>query len=382
MKPNPLARLQSRVPVRVITGVLQLGLVATVVALLVYLSRAPDVEKGASLPSSAASAPRAVKVIKPQPAPHTVQVATTGTVTVRNYVALAAETTGRVVWVAEGLRSGGTFKAGEELLRVDSRDHELAHKQALADLKVATAALVLREAESKVSIRNYELLHPGEAVPDLVARVPQIEQAKAQIAMVEARVASTRLELSRTTIHLPFDGHVLESQAEVGQVLTRNQPFGRVFASDSLEVLASISASELALLESAIGRIAAVSAEGRQFEAMLSRISPELDHRTRMASIFLTPNVTEFISPGTFVNVVIEGPRVEETFLLPEAAEQSFGEVWFVRNGQIATFKPRTLVRLPSGSLVAAFDYGEGIVVGSVAGAQEGSEVSPIEILH
>ena len=379
MEPNPLARLRSRVSVRVLTGILQLILVATVVGVLVFLSRTPGVEEGASLPASVAGGPRTVKVIKPQPAPHTIEVDATGTVTVRNYVALAPETTGRVVWVADELRAGGTFKAGQELLRVDSRDHELVLKQALADHKVAEATLVLRKAESEVSIRNYELLHPGEPVPKLVARVPQIEQAKAQIAMVEARIAVARLELSRTTVALPFDGHVVESQAEVGQVLTRNQPFGRVFAADSVEVLASISASELALLEPAIGRIASVSVSDRQFKAILSRISPELDRRTRMASIVMTPDVDETIAPGAFVDVTIEGPKVEGTFLLPEAAEQSYGAVWFVRDGRIASITPRALARLSTGSIVEAFNYGEGIVVGSVAGAREGSEVSPIE---
>ena len=365
---------------RVLAGLLQLGGVALVLALLFVFARAPEPDLGSAIPADPGSAAQVVRVIRPQAASNAISVSTTGTVVARNYVALAPEASGRVVWVADALRSGEFFKADQELLRIDPQDYQLSLDQSLADLEAAKAALVLREAESEVSIQNFELLHPGEPVPLLVARLPQIEQAKAQIAIAEARVDSARINLGRTRFSLPFDGYVTESQAELGQVLSRNQPFGRVFALESVEVLVSVSSDELALLQPVRGRVATVRSRGFEVQAEITRTSPELDRLTRMASLALKLSGGQFLPPGTFVDVDTQGPALEQTFLLPEATQRPQGKIWIARDGVIEEVDPQVLGRASAGTVVRAFDVGDGIIVGTVGGLGEGASVRPVEV--
>ena len=321
--------------------------------------------------------PPLVRVVAPVVSATPLRVEATGSVGVRNYVALTPQVGGRVVSLSPSLKSGGAFDAGETLLVIDRRDFELANDQAQADMATAAADLMLREAESDAAKANYALLHPQAEVPPLVAKAPQIAQARARLDAARARAGVAALELQRTAFSLPFAGRVKESTAEVGQVLARGQPFGQAFALDALEVAAAVSAEDLARLDGAAGRSAVVRSGEGAFAAQVDRVSAELDSRSRFATLYLTFAENDALpTPGTFVDVVIDGPRLADTFVLPEAAEQIGGAIWLVADGVLRSFTPRTVGRTEAGWVVAAFDAAEGVVLGAVPAARAGLPVT------
>lgn len=321
--------------------------------------------------------PPLVRVVAPVVSATPLRVEATGSVGVRNYVALTPQVGGRVVSLSPSLKSGGAFDAGETLLVIDRRDFELANDQAQADMATAAADLMLREAESDAAKANYALLHPQTEAPPLVAKAPQIAQARARLDAARARAGVAALELQRTAFALPFAGRVKESTAEVGQVLARGQPFGQAFALDALEVAAAVSAEDLARLDGAAGRSAVVRSGEGAFAAQVDRVSAELDSRSRFATLYLTFAENDALpTPGTFVDVVIDGPRLADTFVLPEAAEQIGGAVWLVADGVLRSFTPRTVGRTEAGWVVAAFDAAEGVVLGAVPAARAGLPVT------
>ena len=317
-----------------------------------------------------------VNIVRPVAAPTTIAVSATGTVNVRNYVALTPQVGGRVVEISPELRAGGTFSAGDQLLVIDRKDFELALDQARADIAAAQSSLMLQRAESDAARANYALLHPNEEVPPLVARIPQIAQARAQLSAARARTEIAALNLRRTSFSLPFDGRVTESTAEVGQVLIAGQSFGRAFAFDALEVVVPIAADELDRISPPIGRSATVRADDASLTASVERVSAELDERTRFAELYLRfAQEADPPPPGTFVDVVLQGPDVDRTYVLPAAAEQINRSVWVVAQGILEPVTPRTLGNTSAGWVVGAFDYKEGIVLGAVPGAEAGLEV-------
>lgn len=355
-------------------GWVQILAVALLVLLALIYARSPDDGTAGAPPRPAGrveAPPPLVRIIRPQRSATVLRVEATGSVGVRNYVALTPQIGGRVVAVSPSLRSGGAFAAGEELLTVERRDFELAHDQARADVDSARANLMLQEAQSDAAKANYALLNPAAQVPPLVARAPQIAQAKAQLGAALARADIAALELRRTVFSLPFAGRVKESTAEVGQVLSRGQSFGQAFALDAVEVAVPVSADDLQRLEGAVGRSAVVYADGRSLAARVQRVSAELDQRSRFATLYLTfDDNAAAPQPGTFSDVVVEGPEIASTYMLPEAAEQVGGSVWLVSSGVLRSFEPRTLGRSEDGWVVAAFDAGDGVVLGAVPGAR------------
>ena len=361
-------------------GSVQISVVVALVLLALLYARSPGRDEASGPPSFAAgraeAPPPLVSVIQPAAQSRALWISTTGSVDVRSHVALAPLVAGRVVSVSPSLRAGGAFRAGEQLLVIDQRDFELAYDQAEADVATAAATLMLQRAEGDAAKANYALLNPGQAVPPLVAKTPQIAQAFARLEAAEARLEVAALELERTAFSLSFDGRVTESSAEIGQVLSRGQSFGRAFAQDAVEIVAPLSADDVKRLQPVLGRHANVRSAGRTLAAQVERVSAELDERSRFATLYLTfVNAADALPPGTFVDVEIEGPELASTYLLPEAAEQVGSTVWLVAAGQLQSFTPTALGRTTEGWLVAAFDTMDGVVTGAVPGARAGLKV-------
>ena len=112
---NP--KLLAPIVIAVITAIGAFGIVAT----------APSVEHVE--PTRAIPTVRVIDAI-----PQTLRygVKTQGTVKPRTEADLVPEVSGRVIWIAPSLAPGGFFEAGEPLVRLESRDYELArdrHRQ-------------------------------------------------------------------------------------------------------------------------------------------------------------------------------------------------------------------------------------------------------------
>lgn len=374
MSPSDTSDPGSGKPKRRWAGTTQVVVVVALVLLALLYARAPD-NGDAELQIGAGEDPKPlVNVLRPVAGANMLTVLATGSVDVRNRVALAPQVTGRVVSISASLNVGGTFAAGEELLVIDPRDFQLAAEAADADVATAESDLRLEQARSDAARANYDLLHPDEEVPALVARVPQIAQAEARLAAARARKRVAALDLERTVFSLPFDGTVTRTSAEVGQLLTRGQSFGEVFADDAIEVVAPISSDNLKRLNPVVGRRARISDPYRTFDAVVEKVSAELDSRTRFATLYLKARGEPPV-PGTFVDVEIEGPVFADTFLLPDAAEQANDRVWIVANGELRAVETPTFGRTADGWITRTFDPGDGVVLGAVPGAVEGQAV-------
>lgn len=333
----------------------------------------PAGASGAGSPTAAAAA-LSVKVLQPQVQTSSETLVTTGNVVVRNPVALVSQVSGRIQYLAPELKVGGSFAAGALLLRIDSQDFQLALAQAQAEIDSAQANLALQQAQSEAAIGNYALLNGNKTVPPLVAKLPQIQQGQALLAGAKAREQVARLNLSRTELRMPFAGKVTQTTAEIGQLLTQGVAFGQVFALDAVEASVPIAPSALNRLQPIVGRLAQVSDGVLSVTATVERVSAELDSQTRFARLFLQlpPNS---MPPGTFVQVSFAGPDLDNTMVLPIAAEQPNGRVWTVNASQLLAAEPTIYYRTPTHFVVEAFAVGDGVVVGAVPGGRDGLDV-------
>ena len=370
-------------------GSLQVVLVLLLMAAAIYYSRAPATPTsagGMSSPLVVDAAPLAsVTVITPIAGVHQVTVTANGSVGVTTYVDLIPQVSGRISQLAPSLAVGGRFRAGETLAVVEQDEFLLKLRQAAADVEVQRANLQLQQAKSDAAVQNYALINPNRNVPALVALGPQIAQAQAQLQAAKSREEIAKLELQRTRFTLPFDGMITRSSAQLGQLVSNGKAFGQAYATDSVELVAPIAQSDLAQLAPVENLRVQVFIAGNQFEASIDRVGAELDPRSRFAKVYIPLSLTmlkntdgadDLLKPGMFADLVIEGPAHANSLLLPEAALQGSGAIWVVRGGRLQDVQPTLLGRNADGIVVAGFDIGEGIVIGSIAGAQAGTPVS------
>ena len=362
-------------------GMLQIIAIIVLMVLALLFSRAPSEEDVLEKSTLKIAENRVVdvpyvSVATPISTENSIEVRGTGSIVVRNSIDLVPQVGGRVIWVDESFRTGGSFSANKTVLRIDPKDFELAVAQAKADRLSAESFFKLTKAESDAAKSNYAILKPDQKAPPLVAKTPQLEQAKAQIAGSVAREQIAKLDLARTNFSLPFNGRVVDSQAEVGQLLNRGQKFGEAFDIDSIEALVPISPKDLSLLEPAVGRSVQLLLRERTLNATVVRASPNLDKRTRFAQLYLSIENGTRLYPGSFIDVIIKGPKRKNTVLLPEAAEQINESVWTVDNGKLKKVRPKFINRTLAGIVVEEFELGEGVVLGTVPGAKEGMAVT------
>ena len=348
-------------------GYVQLVLIVAAVAVALWFARAPErVQRGVVSDLTDEKAKPAVSVVRPAPATQSLTVELTGSVRMERRTRIASEVVGRVVFVSPNFANGGSIAANETFIRVDPAGFEL---------EVAAAEQALREAEIRMEMeraRGEEDAKPFE--------LAEASATKARIALEQAR-----LQLERTSISLPYEVRVVQSDVAVGELVGPaelvgpSSRLGVVFRSGALEVDAPIATKDLEYLAPAVGRPAEVHAGGRTWPAEIVRVSSVVSPKTRLASIFLRfgegSPPESLPRPGTFVEVAVTGPTHDDVFVLPESAVQERGRVWVVDGGELRSFVPRAIGRAADGWVVEAFDAGEGVVVGALPGARAGLAV-------
>ena len=318
-------------------GWFQLLFVVAVVgaAILVSTSLKPD---SSNRFSGRAPDTVAVSVVAPETTEYEPSVRLNGVVSARTTTNVIPQVGGRVVEVSPAFRPGSSFARGDVLFRIDAADYRLAVERTLAEIEAARSELALLEAQAAAEQQVWDQQFSDRKIPDLVAKVPQIAAVKARISSGEAARAAAELSLARTVVRAPFDGRVLDTQLDVGQVVGAGATVGSIFSHDSLEISAPVSSEELALLGDAVGRQALVSQEsmnGAPVVAKVVRQAAALDERTRLRMLFLAAEEKADFTLGEFVAVEIRGDTAQGAYRVPVASLTSRDQVWVVEDGSL-----------------------------------------------
>jgi RND family efflux transporter MFP subunit len=199
-----------------------------------------------------------------------------------------AEVKGRVVSVHPELKSGSIITVGDELLRIDPTEYELAVARLKADIQQTTAQIAqlqVRVANDQASLkleeqsltlvekdlkRARELIGrsaTSQAELDQQERNTLVQQQKIQAlrnslnllpeerkaleAVLEARkvaLAQAEIDLKKTVIVAPFEGRLGEVEIEVGQFLAGGQTLFEVYGMATTEIEVEVPLQHVARL--------------------------------------------------------------------------------------------------------------------------------------
>jgi RND family efflux transporter MFP subunit len=171
---------------------------------------------------------------------------------------------------------GGFFAEGEQLLQIDRSDYEQALQQRQAEVDRAEAALEIELGDQAVAREELEMLEVDipDLNRDLILRIPQVNQAKAQLQSARAALARAELDLARTRITAPFDGHVVDRAVTVGNNVAEGTELATLVGSERYWVELTTPVASLRWIEAPRpGQTAAGDAAPVRSEAILR------DHR-------------------------------------------------------------------------------------------------------
>jgi len=345
-------------------GYLQLAVILGAIAVALYLARAPErVERIDRSALETQERRPVVSVVQPTPTEQALTLRLTGSVVLKEKATVVSEVVGRVVWVSPKFEPGGSIAANEVFIRIDPEEYEL---------RVEAAGLEVAELEHDISGKEARN-------EDAAGLALKLEKARVALRLAE-------LQLRRTNISFPFDARVISSSVEVGELAGPAEKVGKaavlglVYRPESIRVAAPVEQRDLRHLAPVVGRAAEVRTRTGVFRAKVAAVSPVVEAKSRLASLFL--NFSDDLPAGslplphTFAEIVIAGPEHSGVYVLPDGAAQASDRVWVVRDGALNSVEPRILGRIDGGWVVEAFDAGDGVVLGTLPGAREGLAVT------
>ena len=328
-----------------------------------------------------------------------------GTVAPRTEAEFVPEVFGRVMEIAPSLAVGGFFEEGEVLLRLDSREYELAVARSRAAIAQAELRLETERQEAAVAIEEWKLLGAGRPTP-LAMREPQIAEAEAALTSAEASLQQAEYDLERTIVRAPFAGRVRSKRVDVGQFVQRGNSVATLYAVDAVEVRLPIPDSELQFVDLPLAYrgdggsepdtgpevILRAQFAGREHEwrGRIVRTEGEIDPRTRMVHAIARvedpyARSEERLRPplalGMFVEAEILGRSSGRVAILPRSVLRGADQVLIVDDAGELRFQRVEIFRLERDQVMvrSGLDEGDQIVVSPVENAVNGMRVRVIE---
>ena len=289
-------------------------------------------------------------------------VTTQGTIRSHEEVPLSSQVAGEIVRIHQNFEDGAFFEKGEILLELDPSDFEAALAAAESEKVRAEVALAQEEARAEQARLNWERLGKQDEPGELVLRLPQLKEARANLAAATAAYGRAQRDLERTKISAPFAGRVRTRDVGLGQTIATATPLGTVFAIDYAEVRLPLSSRDLALLDlpedASDPAVAVVLTDGLNLEnpatwearivrteGVLDPDSLELFAIARISDPFGRESGEPPLRFGQPVVARIEGKILERVLALPRGAVFQLDQIRLIDKGDL-TLSSRTITPL------------------------------------
>ena len=326
-----------------------------------------------------------------------IDIRTTGIVKATETARITPEVQGTVTTVAPGFEAGAFMEKGDLLFKIDATDYRLQLEAAKAALARAEAALLQEESLGKVARTDWALSHPdSEPESPLVYRIPQLKEARANVASARATVLRHERDIARCTIKAPFPLRVVSESVAEGTFLVAGQPVAEVAGTSSADIDATLPARDLKWLAvpgpgekgrgTAIIRIPSMPEVSR--EGVLFRILGSVDDLGRMLRVrvrlddpFALKSGAPPVHDGAFASIRIQGTVAEDVTPIPSSALRENDTVWLVAEDGTLDIRKVDVLRLGKETALIRDHLPEGapLVTSTLSGAAQGMKLRIME---
>ena len=338
--------------VRVVCGLLRVAIVVALIGGGIYAAHWFRTSSGTVAQTETVAreeASRLVDVDLAEVATCPVVVRAMGMVSPAREAVITPRVTGAIVEEHADFEPGGFFSMGQQMLRIDPIDYEQAIEQRRSDVARAEAALQIELGDQALAREELELLdvEVPEINRDQILRIPQVNRARAEVRSAEAALERAKLDLERTRIVAPFDGHVVERLVTLGDNVSAGDRLARLVASDEYWVELTLPVSNLRWIDTPSvdepGSVAHIAFErawgpGVTREGVVARRVGELERDSGLARLIvsiadpLSLSDAHAVKPelivGAFVDVQIEGRALDNCVVIDRNLLREGDVVW------------------------------------------------------
>jgi len=276
--------------------------IALIACLLPAMSWAEDVET-----AQAPAAP--VRVESAQRDTFSATLWVSGTVISQNDARIAAETDGRITWVAD---VGSRIAQGAAIARIDAEDLRLE----LADSEARLASLKSQLKYHDSSLQRLEKLAASNnaAATQLDEAQSQLDMTRQEIKRAEVAIAQIKRRIKQTEVLAPFPGVVAERLVQIGEFVNRGAQVARLVDTGHREIRAQAPLSVAGWIREGMQ----VSVEHQRLQSLspVNYVIPVGDERSRMFEIRIAADDPAWII-GSPVRVALPNSEPRELVAIP-----------------------------------------------------------------
>jgi len=300
-----------------------------------------------------------------------------GTVVAAREVVLQPQVSGEVLQISDELVPGGRFRKGEELLRIDPADYELAVRQRQSELAQAESNLKIEQGKQAIARREFELLGQSDKGEDnaLMLRKPQLDSVRASLATARAALERAKLDLARTRIRAPFNAVVQSREVDTGTRVTPASKLATLIGTDRYWLELSVPVDQLQWMAipgmGAVGpgspvRIYNESAWGAGAfrHGRIIRLAGDLEKEGRMARVLVAVDDPLALEPqnagapvlllNSYVRAVVEGKTLHNVARVDRALLRGEDHVWVMgADGRLQIRRVTVVFRAPDSVLIS-----------------------------
>ena len=232
-----------------------------------------------------------------------------GTVISQNDARIAAETDGRITWVAD---VGSRIQKGEAIAKIDADDLQLELADSEAQLDSLKAQLKYRDS----SLQRFEKLAASNnaAATQLDEAQSQLDMTRQEIKRAEVAIAQIKRRIKQTRVLAPFPGVVAERLVQIGEFVGRGTQVARLVDTEHREIRAQAPLSVAGWIREGMQ----VSIEHEDIESLspVSYVIPVGDQRSRMFEVRIAADNPAWII-GSPVRVALPNSEPRELVAIP-----------------------------------------------------------------
>ena len=273
-----------------------------------------------------------------------------GNIIAQNQVDVISQLPGKIIKISPKILSNDYFEKGEKIFELDSfnfKQELIKKKSELEELRneLKSKNLILSEVEKQqiLSKKNYD--RKTQLVGDIVTKKnledaatelsinnakvldikSNIQTILSNIKIAESQVKQAQRNLTDTVYRAPFSGKLDNSFIEVGAEVSTGLILGKLLNTSDLSVQFFVGESVYTHLSNILGKEAQVfwkksnfkknySAKVFYIDSAINKDRAGLNIKAKLEEI----SENDPIKPGVFVEVVIQGLTIQESFLVDE----------------------------------------------------------------
>ncbi len=355
-----------------------------------------------TLPEEKASSAKIVQTIPLQPQTRSVSVRAFGSVIPSQKVEIRPQVSGKVIQQSESVVIGGYVKKGEELIRIDPKDYQLALAEVESNLEQARFEREVESGRQVIAQQEWDQLQSDlnmeEVNRSLVLREPHLRRAEAMMQKATNDIEIAKLQLSRTVIQAPFNAMVIEESVEIGKLLSPSSTICELVGTDEFWIQVTVPFSDLKWIQfpengkpGAEARVILDTGNGEsaEWQGRVIRLLSDLDPLGRMARLVVSvadPLGLEGRSKapfplllGSYVEVRVDAGQLRNALTIPRESLREGNQIWVVGPNKRLRVLAADVLWTEKDTLIIANNLGRGdeLIVSDLRVALPNMEVVP-----